>query len=125
MGRAIAEKGKRFEDEFAAWMESDLGYTALHTRVPIKGQISERAYEVDVHGVKTNKPMAALRFGAIALVVVAFCGAFTGDPDLNQAAVSAAKAIDPRLADYALLAFASLLPRRPPTQRRGLIIMPG
>jgi hypothetical protein len=45
-------KGMSLEREFAQWMTSHLGYTSTRLRIPVKGKVADRAYEVDIYGEK-------------------------------------------------------------------------
>jgi len=40
-------KGMSLEREFAEWMKSHLGYTKTRLRLPVKGKVADRSYEVD------------------------------------------------------------------------------
>jgi hypothetical protein len=52
-------------------MKSKLGYSKTRRRVPVKGKIADRAYEVDVHGEKSNPLAQAAFLGGIILAIVA------------------------------------------------------
>ncbi len=49
------EKGKKLEKDFSKWMKENLDYEETFLRKPINGKTSERYYEVDIHGTKTDK----------------------------------------------------------------------
>lgn len=63
-------KGMSLEREFAEWMKSDLGYTKTRLRVPVKGKIADRAYEVDIHAERYNHMWeVARRLGIAGLIL--------------------------------------------------------
>lgn len=64
-------RGKSLEREFADWMRSNLGYKKTRLRVPVKGKIAERGYEVDVHGEKFSPFWNFVRLGGAFIVLLA------------------------------------------------------
>lgn len=45
-------KGKSLEDRVEAWVKRTLGYKSTERNIPVRGKISKRPYEIDVHAWK-------------------------------------------------------------------------
>lgn len=66
-------KGMSLEREFSVWMKSHLGYTKTKLRLPVKGKIADRAYEVDIYAEKYSRMWDTLqRLGIIILILSGF-----------------------------------------------------
>jgi len=95
-------KGKKLEREFAEWMKSDLGYSKTYLRVPVKGKVSERSYEVDIHAVKHSKLMNAFWSVGIALLLLAVYAHYAEDTQIENLAARIVRTIVPDQAGNAL-----------------------
>ena len=98
-----AEKGQLLERDFADWMTSKLGYSKTELRVPVTGKVSERSYEVDIHGIKHNRLMDIVGVAGVFVAIVAAIAGYMGDPQIEGAARQLVGAFDPSLGDSALL----------------------
>jgi len=97
-----SQKGKSLEREFAKWMKSDLGYSKTELRVPVTGKVSERSYEVDIHGVKHSKLMNAIWIAGTALLGLAVYAHLAEDEEVANVAARIVRAVSPDQADNAL-----------------------
>ena len=98
-----SRKGKRLEREFSEWMKSKLGFAKTKLREPITGKVSERSYEVDIHGIKYSKIMINLWKLGMILLFVALYAIITNDSALEQTAENIVSIFDPSFAKNALL----------------------
>ena len=64
-------KGMSFEREFATWMEKNLGYTYTKLRIPVKGKVADRAYEVDIYAERYSRVWEIIRRLGIYFLVIA------------------------------------------------------
>lgn len=71
MTQAPEARGISLERAFAEWMKSHLGYTRTRLRVPVKGRIADRAYEVDIHGEKFSATWDRVRILGVVLIILA------------------------------------------------------
>ena len=95
-------KGKSLEREFAEWMKSDLGYSKTYFRVPVKGKVSERSYEVDIHAVKHSKVMNAISMTGIALFLLAVYAYCADNARIKDVAARIIRVLNPDQASNAL-----------------------
>ena len=95
-------KGKSLEREFGEWMKSDLGYSKTEFRVPVKGKVSERSYEVDIHGIKHSKLMNAIWIVGIALLLLSLYACITEDAYIKNVAARIIRVVNPDQAGDAL-----------------------
>lgn len=68
--------GKSFEIQFADWMEDELGYNDTKIREWVKGKVSDRGYEVDVHGIYFDRKWDLIRKSGIILIMLALAAIF-------------------------------------------------
>ena len=64
-------RGMSLEREFAQWMENELGYSKTKLRIPVKGKVADRSYEVDIYAEKFSHLWDVLRFGGIVSFLAA------------------------------------------------------
>ena len=96
-------KGKKLEREFAEWMKSDLGYSKTYFRVPVKGKVSERSYEVDIHAVKHSKLMNAFSIAGIGVCLLALYASYADDARIKDVAARIIRILNPDQAGDALV----------------------
>lgn len=100
-------KGVNLEREFEEWMKAKLGYKETERRVPVKGQIADRPYEVDIHGVRFSLKwkmfqglgLYVMVLGLLMLILPSL------DPRLHEWMENFVGSIFPRLAGYGALVF--------------------
>ncbi len=102
--------GKSFEIEFADWMEEELGYQETKTRVRVKGKVSDRGYEPDIHGIYFDRKWDVIRKLGIGLMVLALLTIFLPREfkwfkDISTQIVGS---VTPDLVGYALLIVGAL-----------------
>ena len=101
-GVLYSAKGKSLEREFAKWMKSDLGYSKTYFRTPVKGKVSERSYEVDIHAVKHSKLMNAISIAGVVLAVLALYAYYADDARIKNLAARIIHVLSPDHASNAL-----------------------
>ncbi len=100
-------RGISLERTFAEWMKSTLGYTKTKLRVPVKGKIADRNYEVDIHGEKFSRLWDFMRIvGIIFLVLSLLVIVAPGEMrDVQKWMEDVVASFAPELARYGLLIF--------------------
>jgi hypothetical protein len=97
-------KGSELEQAFGGWMKQKLRYTRTEFRVPVKGKIADRAYEVDIKAEKYDPLWDNMRLLGAALIVLAMLSALL--PQLRSLRHSIEHAVGtmvPSLAPYGLV----------------------
>lgn len=98
-------RGLSLERAFAEWMKKELGYTSVWLRVPVKGRVADRAYEVDIHGEKYSffwDRMMRFGFFGLGVAVLAYLLPAEFHP-VRRAMEAAVARLDPALVGHALL----------------------
>lgn len=100
-------RGMSLERAFAERMKSELGYTRTTLRVPVKGKIADRSYDVDVHGERYSQIWDRLRVvGIVCLVLAALVILLPREMrDVHKWMQSVVASFAPELAGYALVIF--------------------
>lgn len=100
-------RGAILERTFAEWMKSARGYSRTKLRVPVKGEIADRHYEVDVHGEKFSPVWDLLRIVGIVFLVLALLVILAPREmrDVHKWLEGVVASFAPELAGYALLIF--------------------
>ena len=96
-------KGSELEQAFGSWMKHKLRYTRTDFRVPVKGKVADRAYEVDIKAEKFDPLWDNIRWLGAALIVLAALSAMV--PQLRSVRHSIEHAVGtvvPSLAPYGL-----------------------
>lgn len=96
-------KGSEFEQVFGRWMKEELRYTRTAFRVPVKGKIADRAYEVDIKAEKFDERWDyARRLGITLLALSLLCVIVPQMRSVRDAMEQAVGSFAPSLAPYAL-----------------------
>ena len=102
-------KGSELEQAFGSWMKHKLRYTRTEFRVPVKGKVADRAYEVDIKAEKFDPLWDNMRLLGAALIVLAMLSAVL--PQLRSVRQSIEHAVGtvlPSFAPYGLLILGAL-----------------
>ena len=97
-------KGSELEQAFGSWMKRKLRYTRTEFRVPVKGKVADRAYEVDIKAEKFDERWDYVRRLGITLLALALVSAaFPAMRSVRHVMEQAVGTVVPSLAPYALL----------------------
>lgn len=95
-------KGSELEQAFGSWMKRKLRYTRTEFRVPVKGRIADRAYEVDIKAEKFDERWDYARRLGVTLLALALLAVFPTMRPVRQVMEQAIGTFVPSLAPYAL-----------------------
>ena len=96
-------KGSKLEQAFGSWISHKLRYTRTEFRVPVKGKVADRAYEVDIKAEKFDERWDyARRLGITLLALALLSAVFPAMRPMRHVMEQAIGTVVPSLAPYAL-----------------------
>lgn len=100
-------RGIILERAFGEWMKSELGYTRTKLRIPVKGRVADRNYEVDVYAEKFSRLWDFLRIVGIVFLVLSLLVILAPREmlDVHRWMEDVIASFAPELAGYGLLIF--------------------